>query len=139
MHQISIIVPIYNADSYLAKCIESLINQDYPHLQIILVNDGSTDRSLEIASEYAAKDNRIEVHSQDRNQGQSIARNIGLQQAKGEYVSFVDADDYIDSDFYSYMLKHIGNLDCVQIGYRRVTNNGKVLIKKLPKHFYQFT
>jgi glycosyltransferase involved in cell wall biosynthesis len=139
MHQISIIVPIYNADSYLAKCIESLINQDYPHLQIILVNDGSTDRSLEIASKYAAKDNRIEVHSQDRNQGQSIARNIGLQQAKGEYVSFVDADDYIDLDFYSYMLKHIGNLDCVQIGYRRVTNNGKVLIKKLPKHFYQFT
>ena len=139
MHQISIIVPIYNAEPYLAKCIESLINQDYEALQIILVNDGSTDKSMSIAQEYAKKDTRIEVYSQDRNQGQSIARNIGLQYAKGEFVSFVDADDYIDSDFYSYMLKHIGNLDCVQIGYRRVTNNGKVLIKKLPKHFYQFT
>ena len=137
MHTISIIVPIYNAEPFLAKCIESLINQDYSHLQIILVNDGSTDRSLEIAYEYAEKDKRIEVYTQT-NQGQSIARNVGLKYAKGEYVSFVDADDYIDADFYTYMLMHIGNRDCVQIGYKRVTKEGKILLEKLPKHFHQF-
>ncbi len=139
MHQISVIVPIYNADSYLSKCIESLINQDYRALQIILVNDGSTDNSLSIAQDYAKRDTRIEVYSHDCNQGQSIARNIGLQHANGEYVSFVDADDYVDKDFYTCMLQHIEGRDCVQIGYRRVTNTGKVLMEKLPKHFYQFT
>ena len=131
-------MPIYNAELYLAKCIESLLQQEYDTLQIILVNDGSTDKSLAIAKQYAETDNRIEIYSQF-NQGQSIARNTGLKYAKGEYISFVDADDHIDSDFYSYMLKHIGNLDCVQIGYRRITNTGKILLEKLPKHFYQFT
>ena len=62
-----------------------------------------------------------------------------MQHANGEYISFVDADDYIDNDFYTYMLQNISNLDCVQIGYRRVTKEGKILIEKLPKHFYQFT
>lgn len=132
-------MPIYNAEQYLAKCIDSLLQQAHSALQIILVNDGSTDGSLTIAEQYAKLDNRIELYSHTTNQGQSAARNIGLQYATGEYISFVDADDYVDSDFYTYMLQHIGNLDCVQIGYRRVTNQGKVLIEKLPKHFYQFT
>lgn len=132
-------MPIYNAEQYLAKCIESLLQQPHSALQIILVNDGSTDGSLAIAEQYAEQNNRIEVYSHTTNQGQSAARNMGLQYATGEFISFVDADDYVDSDFYTYMLQHIGNLDCVQIGYRRVTNQGKVLIEKLPKHFYQFT
>ena len=138
-NRISIIVPIYNAEQYLAKCIESLLHQSHSALQIILVNDGSTDKSLSIAQTYATKDERIEVYSLDSNQGQSAARNEGLLHATGEFVSFVDADDYIDSDFYTYMLQHIGDLDCVQIGYRRVTAQGKTLIEKLPKHFHQFT
>jgi glycosyltransferase involved in cell wall biosynthesis len=138
MHTISVIVPIFNAGAYLAKCIESLIHQPYTALQIILVNDGSTDDSLSIAQQYAAQDSRIEVYIQT-NQGQSVARNLGLQYAKGEYISFVDADDYIDADFYTTLMQHIGELDCVQIGYRRVTARGKVLLEKLPKHFYQFT
>jgi glycosyltransferase involved in cell wall biosynthesis len=103
------------------------------------VNDGSTDKSWSIAKTYAEKDERIEVYSLDSNQGQSAARNEGLQYATGEFISFVDADDYIDNDFYTYMLQHIGGLDCVQIGYRRVTAQGKTLIEKLPKHFHQFT
>lgn len=139
MDTISVIVPIYNAELYLAKCIESLQQQSYTALQIILVNDGSTDGSMSIAERYAQQDSRIELYSHSSNQGQSVARNLGLQHAKGEYISFVDADDYIDSDFYTYMLSHIGKNDCVQIGYRRVTNKGKVLLKKLPRHFYQFT
>ena len=138
MHTISVIVPIFNAGAYLAKCIESLIHQPYTALQVILVNDGSTDDSLAIAQQYAAQDSRIEVYTQT-NQGQSVARNLGLQYAKGEYISFVDADDYIDADFYTTLMQHIGELDCVQIGYRRVTARGKVLLEKLPKHFYQFT
>ena len=138
MHTISVIVPIFNAGAYLAKCIESLIHQPYTALQIILVNDGSTDDSLAIAQQYAAQDSRIEVYTQT-NQGQSVARNLGLQYAKGEYISFVDADDYVDNDFYTVLMQHIGDLDCVQIGYRRVTAQGKVLLEKLPKHFHQFT
>lgn len=138
MHTISVIVPIFNAGAYLAKCIESLIHQPYIALQIILVNDGSTDDSLAIAQQYAAQDSRIEVYTQT-NQGQSVARNLGLQYAKGEYISFVDADDYVDNDFYTVLMQHIGDLDCVQIGYKRVSAQGKVLLEKLPKHFYQFT
>ena len=102
-NRISIIVPIYNAEQYLAKCIESLLHQSHFALQIILVNDGSTDKSLSIAQTYATKDERIEVYSLDSNQGQSAARNEGLLHATGEFVSFVDADDYIDSDFYTYI------------------------------------
>ena len=138
MKQISVIVPIFNAGPYLAKCIESLIHQPYTALQIILVNDGSTDDSLAIAQQYAAQDSRIEVYTQT-NQGQSVARNLGLQYAKGEYISFVDADDYVDNDFYTVLMQHIGDLDCVQIGYKRVSAQGKVLLEKLPKHFHQFT
>ena len=139
MNIISVIVPIYNAEKYLAKCLESLIYQSHTALQIILVNDGSTDQSLTIAEQYAQQDARIQVYSHPTNQGQSAARNLGLMHATGEFISFVDADDYVDNDFYAYMLHHIGNLDCVQIGYRRVTKQGKVLIQKLPKHFHQFT
>ena len=139
MNTISVIVPIYNAEKYLAKCLESLIYQSHTALQIILVNDGSTDQSLTIAEQYAQQDARIQVYSHPTNQGQSAARNLGLMHATGEFISFVDADDYVDNDFYAYMLHHIGNLDCVQIGYRRVTKQGKVLIQKLPKHFHQFT
>lgn len=138
MHTISVIVPIFNAGAYLAKCIESLIHQPYTALQIILVNDGSTDDSLAIAQQYAAQDSRIEVYTQT-NRGQSVARNVGLQYAKGEYISFVDADDYVDNDFYTVLMQHIGDLDCVQIGYKRVSAQGKVLLEKLPKHFHQFT
>ena len=138
MNHISVIVPIYNAEQYLAKCIESLIHQTYSALQIILVNDGSTDGSLAIAEQYAAQDKRIEVYAQS-NQGQAAARNLGLQHVKGEFVSFVDADDYLDTDFYQTLHQAIGTYDCVQIGYRRLTPDGAVIETRLPRHFHQFT
>lgn len=139
MHQtISVIVPIYNAATYLPKCIESLIHQTYHDLQIILINDGSTDNSLSIAERYALQDSRINVYSQP-NKGQSAARNAGLKHVMGEYISFVDADDYLDLDFYQTLFNAIEQKDCVQIGYKRVTTNGEVLQTKLPHHFYQFT
>ena len=113
-------------------------NYYYPNLQIILINDGSTDHSAQIAQEFAATDPRIEYYEQS-NKGQSAARNLGLQFAKGEYISFVDSDDYIDADFYEILLHNIGVNDCIQIGYRRVTPQGIILEEKLPRYFYQFT
>ena len=138
MPVISVIVPIYNAEAYLAECIKSIIQQTYNNLQIILVNDGSTDNSRTIAEQYARQDKRIELYSQV-NKGQSAARNIGLQHATGDYISFIDADDYIDADFYTTLLHAFDiNTDVVQIGYKRVYN-GSVLSERLPHSFYQFT
>ena len=92
---ISIIVPIYNTENYLEECLNSLINQTFKDIEIICINDGSTDNSLEILKAYAKKDTRIKIFSQV-NQGQGIARNKGIQIAKGEYILFVDPDDYIN-------------------------------------------
>lgn len=94
---ISVIVPIYNAEQYLEKCIDSIINQTDTNLEIILVNDGSTDNSGAICDEYAKKDSRIKVIHKE-NGGLSSARNTGLENANGEYVSFVDSDDWIELD-----------------------------------------
>lgn len=96
MEKISIIVPIYNMENYLEECLNSLINQTLKDIEIICINDGSTDNSLEILKEYAKNDTRIRIFSQV-NQGQGIARNKGIKIAKGEYLLFVDPDDYINS------------------------------------------
>ena len=138
MNTISVIVPIYNAEKYLGKCIESLIHQSYRALQIILVNDGSTDNSLTIAQDYAAQDARIAMYSQT-NRGQAAARNNGLQYANGEWIAFVDADDYLDTDCYAQLMQHIAHNDCVQMGYRRMSTDGKIIEEKCPRYFYQFT
>ena len=103
---ISVIIPIYNVEKYLSKCLDSVINQDYENLEIILVNDGTRDNSLAIANTYQSKDTRIKVYSQ-RNQGLSAARNIGLDKANGDYITFIDSDDYIDLDFYCGLSYHL--------------------------------
>lgn len=139
MLTISVIVPVYNTASYLSRCIESLVNQTYSDLQIILIDDGSTDSSGKIAYEWQAKDPRIEVYHQT-NKGQSAARNVGLQHARGEYIAFVDSDDYIDSNYFSTMLQAADDaIDCVQTGYRRVKQDGEHIKAYHPKHFYQYT
>lgn len=138
MHQVSVIVPIYNAAAHLKGCIQSLIEQSYSALQIILIDDGSTDGSKRIAQEMQAIDSRISLYSQP-NQGQSVARNLGLQYATGEWVSFVDADDYLDRDYYQQLTQAINHHDCVQIGYKRVNTQGDILYDKKPRNFYQFT
>ena len=139
MPTISVIVPIYNTAAYLSRCIESLVNQTYSDLQIILIDDGSTDESSAIADDWQIKDPRIEVYHQ-LNQGQSAARNVGLQHARGEYIAFVDSDDYIDSNYFSTMLQAADDTtDCVQTGYRRVKQNGEMIKTYRPKHFYQYT
>ena len=99
MPKISVIVPVYNVEKFLEKCLKSIIGQTFEDLEIICINDGSTDKSLSILNSYAAKDSRIKILSQT-NQGQSCARNAGLEIASGEYIGFVDSDDWIDLDFY---------------------------------------
>lgn len=103
---VSIIVPVYNSEKYIRRCLDSLINQTYSYLEIIVVNDGSNDKSKDILSEYAKNDNRIKVYNQI-NQGASVARNTGLDKANGKYVMFVDVDDYIELDMVYEMIKNI--------------------------------
>src|SRR5690625_4358985 len=102
MEKISVIVPVYNVESHLARCLDSLVNQTYKNLEIILVNDGSTDNSGYICDEYAKRYDNIKVLHQE-NGGQSSARNYGLKKATGEYIGFVDSDDWIHKDMFSYL------------------------------------
>ena len=106
---VSIIVPVYQVEAYISECVESLLAQTYTNLEILLVDDGSTDSSGEICDEYAVKDDRVRVVHQ-RNQGPSVARNSGLDHMKGEYVAFVDSDDVVLPDFieslYELLEKH---------------------------------
>ncbi|HIF9122703.1 TPA: glycosyltransferase family 2 protein [Photobacterium damselae] len=103
---VSIIVPIYNVENYLASCIDSLIKQSYNNIEIILVNDGSPDSSGEIADNFSEIDKRIFVYH-NINKGVSKARNFGLSKAKGDYIVFVDADDFLDIEYIEYMLNLI--------------------------------
>lgn len=100
---ISVIVPVYNTAQYLRKCLNSIIDQTYKKLEIIVINDGSTDNSAEILEEYASKDARIKVVHQE-NGGLSKTRNVGLSLATGDYVSFVDSDDWIETNMYELMI-----------------------------------
>lgn len=95
MIKVSVIIPVYNAEEYLGECLDSIINQTLEDIEIICIDDGSTDNSLNILNEYMSKDSRISVYSQE-NQGPSGARNYGMSFAKGKYVYFIDSDDYID-------------------------------------------
>ena len=96
---ISVIIPVYGVEKYIHQCLDSIITQSYKNLEIIVINDGTRDRSDEIAKEYAQKDSRIRVYDYE-NAGVSVARNRGLNLAKGDYISFVDSDDWLNSDFY---------------------------------------
>ncbi|AQS42381.1 MAG: Glycosyl transferase family 2 protein [Candidatus Tokpelaia hoelldobleri] len=99
MKKLTVVIPVYNVEAYLNVCLDSIINQFYKNLEIICINDGSTDHSLNILKEYAGRDNRIIVIDQP-NQGVSVARNAGIRAASGEYVTFVDCDDYMDLEAY---------------------------------------
>ncbi len=103
---ISIIVPVYNVEQYISKCIDSIINQTYKNIEIILVDDGSSDRSGCICDEYKEKDNRIIVIHKE-NGGMSDARNVGLKVASGKYIGFVDSDDYIEYDMFEKLYNNI--------------------------------
>ena len=116
---ISIIVPVYNTEKYLKECIESILNQTYKNIQLILVNDGSTDDSLNICKSYKQIDNRVLVIDKP-NSGVSETRNFGISVANGDYIGFVDSDDYIEKVMYEILLNKIisDNSDlCAMIEY----------------------
>lgn len=108
MSIISIIIPVYNAALYLNECLNSVLNQSFVDIEVICVNDGSTDNSLEIINDFGRKDTRIRLVNQ-QNQGVSAARNVGIAIAQGEYIGFVDADDYVSVDYFEQFIKHSGS------------------------------
>lgn len=104
--KVSVIIPIYNAEKFIGKCVDSVLNQTYTNLEVVLVDDGSKDGCPIICDEYAKKDLRVRVFHKE-NGGQSSARNLALDNITGEYVSFVDSDDYIESDMIAEMVKQL--------------------------------
>ena len=133
---ISIIVPVYNIEEYLPRCIESILNQTYQKLELILVDDGSKDSSGIICDEYAKKDQRVVVQHKE-NGGSSSARNVGIKLAKGEYLGFVDSDDFIEPDMYEKMVVALEENACniVQVARDEMDDKGKKLpdICKMPE------
>lgn len=103
---ISVIIPVYNSEKYLERCIKSVISQSFTDIEIILVNDGSTDKSLDICKKYAMMDARVKVYSQE-NLGVSAARNLGLQNVNSEYVAFLDSDDWLEEETYELAVKYL--------------------------------
>lgn len=130
---VSVIVPVYNTEKYIRECLNSLIQQSYSHIEIIAVDDGSTDKSLCLLKELSAKDSRLKVFSQ-LNQGVSAARNLALSKATGTYVMFVDADDWIDSSTTEECLQAIGDADVCFFAYVREFSN-----RSLPKLLFPQT
>lgn len=134
MAKISIIVPVYNVEQYLEKCIESILNQTLEDIEIILIDDGATDNSSQMCDDYALRDNRIKVIHKT-NGGLSDARNAGLEIATGKYIAFLDSDDWVESNTYEYLYSIIQreNADIVQCDYieaynedTKITFNGNI-------------
>ena len=103
---ISVIVPVYNVEEYLEECLNSILLQTYTNLEILIVNDGSTDNSLEILQEFSQRDSRITIFTKE-NGGLSSARNLAIDEAKGEYFTFIDSDDYIEENYIEYLMKSL--------------------------------
>ena len=127
---ISVIVPVYKVEKYLHKCIDSIINQTYKDMEIIFVDDGSPDNCPKICDEYAQKDSRIKVIHKE-NGGLSSARNGGMKMAKGDYIAFVDSDDYIEEHMYEKLLDALkgSNADFCMCGDRTVNENGEEITR----------
>jgi glycosyltransferase involved in cell wall biosynthesis len=126
--KVSIVIPVYNVEEFLAECIESILNQSFKEYEAIFVNDGSQDKSGEILKEYQKKDKRIKIIEQE-NKGQSAARNAGIKQASGQYLIFIDSDDYIGREYVKDLLEEAvkQEADMVVCGYTKVDVKGNVL------------
>ncbi len=136
----SILVPVYNVEKYLKQCIESVLAQDFQDYELVLVNDGSTDKSPEICEEYAAKDSRIVYYSKE-NEGLLLTRRYGIRRARGEYVLFLDSDDYWEKGLLTKLASelHKKPVDLVIYRFCRVTDDGKKVYEDrgiFPDHTY---
>lgn len=124
---VSIIIPVYNSEKYIQRCINSIINQSYKNIEIIVIDDGSSDSSVDIISNYLCKDSRIKLYSQ-KNSGPSVARNYGLSMASGKYITFCDSDDYLEYNYIEQLTKSIEELDVdiVASGYIDISKYGTI-------------
>ena len=125
---ISVVLPIYNVENYLDRCINSIVHQTYDNLEIILIDDGSPDSCPQKCDEWAKKDNRIKVIHK-KNAGLGMARNTGIENASGEYLCFCDSDDYIDLETINkaYEVAKKNNADIVTFGINEVSSDGNTL------------
>lgn len=136
----SIIIPVYNAADYLGSCIQSIVNQDFSDFELILIDDGSVDGSLKVCQSWQAKDERIRVHHQKKNKGQGAARNVGLRDAKGQYVLFIDADDAIAEDTLAQNFQILNNnpdIECLQFPIYMKYGTPDAYLKKGKEQFYK--
>jgi len=135
---ISVIIPVYNTEQYIKECIESIINQTYKNLEIILVDDGSTDGTGKICDQYVQQDTRIIVIHQ-KNNGVVSAINAGIICATGEYMAFIDSDDWIEENMYESMMCHIGDCDILSTGMileHYDSSDSQKMISKIPEGIY---
>lgn len=129
MIKVTAVIPVYNVEDYLERCLDSICGQTLKEVELICINDCSSDNSLKILNEYALKDNRITVINFKENKGASFARNKGIQEAQGEFISFVDSDDYIDLDFYEklYVRAKEANADVVKALFKIIAGKHSYL------------
>ena len=126
--KVSIVIAVYNTEKYLKKCLDSIRNQTYMNLEVIMVNDGSTDNSIDILQKYEKEDNRFKLYEQS-NQGPGAAKNMGLTQSTGDYLIFIDSDDWIDKDFIEKCVEKasINNADIIYCDYIKETQDGQII------------
>ena len=140
MPKISVIVPVYNTEKYLEKCLESIVNQTYQDFEVIIVNDGSTDNSREIIDKYIEKYPEKIKCINKQNGGLSSARNCGIEAATGDYIAFVDSDDYIDMQFFEQLLHYVKrDIDLIKFKLIKVDEEYKQLEKISGPVFDEFT
>lgn len=124
--RISVIVPVYNAENYIQRCVDSILSQTFTDFELILINDGSRDTTLDICNAYLNKDSRVRVMNKQQG-GVSSARNLGLENAKGEWITFIDADDWIEKDYLGHLMSADTNADIIVAGFQYVNGEGEQL------------
>ena len=131
--KVSIIVPVYNAEDTIEKCVKSILNQTYKDIELLIINDGSKDKSLKILNNLSKKDNRIVVIDK-QNEGVSKTRNLGIEKSSGDYIMFIDNDDYIEKDYIESFIKIAEDNDIVVGGYKRIDENNKEMYHQTLKN-----
>lgn len=125
----SIIIPVYNTEKYIERCVKSVLTQTYDNYEIIIINDGSTDKSIEILSKFE-NNNQIKIINQDNN-GVSSARNLGIKKSTGDYILFLDSDDFYEKELLETLKNTITNEDIIKFGYKDLKNNTKTKAKTI--------
>lgn len=130
--KVSVIVPVYKAEKYLTKCVDSILNQTYSNIEVLLVDDGSPDKSIIICEHFAQKDSRVKVFH-EKNSGVSTARNLALNHVSGKWIMFVDSDDWLETDCISCCINiaERNDLDLLQFASKRVDDDGQILVNKV--------